>query len=357
MISFRPLTTRIVSKLRRVLPFDDVAVETVEWAPGTVRPSLAVIQLSDELDRIVAFNKTVTREAFLSRCVEREEHHPPTIARRYDGAIVGDGSIYAGRGVHTIHRRGRALAWREKPVELGPRLLATNFTAEQYFGHWLLDGVCLELLAEDRGLPALGLHRDQWTQEPGYRVPLDLALERHSLARVERLWVVDDRAMNAGHVARMQELRRRVRDGATTAGPSGSGAPVFLRRVGGVKRPLLNQDALADALARRGFVVLTPETETVDALRGMLHDAPMVVSVEGSALCHAVAGMADGGTIVAIQPPKRVDWIQKVWADAAGLRLAQTVATEAHGDGFTMEEDRLLRLFDLVARERARDAA
>ena len=55
--------------------------------------------------------------------------------------------------------------------------------------------------------------------------------------------------------------------------------------------------------------------------------------------------------------PRRVDWSQKAWTDAADLRLAQTVASEAEGDGFTMEEDRLLRLFDLIERERARVAA
>jgi capsular polysaccharide biosynthesis protein len=281
--------------------------------------------------------------------VAHDQHHPATVARRYDDALVAHGSVYAGGAVHTIHRRDHTLAWQGRPVDLGPRMLSSNFTVEQYFGHWLLDGVCLELLAAERGLVALGLHRAPWAQEAGYRAQLDLALERHPLARVSRLWEVYDRPMNAGHVARIHELRRRVRRGVA---PSGA-APVFLRRVGGVTRRLLNQDALADALARRGFTVLTPEIEPVDTLRATLHDAPIVVSVEGSALCHAVASMADRGTVVAIQPPRRVDWIQKVWTDAAGLRLAQTVATDAGENGFTMEEDRLLRLFDLVERERA----
>lgn len=352
MISFRPLLTRVARRLGQLPTIEATAAETVEWAPATTLPSTATIQLPDELDRIVRFNKTVTREDFISRCAAGETHHPPTIARRYDDALVGFGSIYAGRAFQVITQGGPRFAWRVPPVDLGPRLLATNYTSERYFGHWLLDGVCLELLAEQQGLPALGLHREAWTQESGYRAPLRLALERHPIARVEQLWIVDDRSMNASHVARMRELRRRVRDNVPSAR---KGSPVFLRRLGGVRRPLLNQDALANALARRGFVVLTPEVEYVTTLRAVLRDAPMVVSVEGSALCHAVAGMTEGGTVVAIQPPRRVDWIQKAWTDAAGLRLAQTVATDAGEEGFTMEEDRLLRLFDLISRERSHD--
>lgn len=350
MISFRPVLARVAHRLRRRPPLDAVAAETAEWSPATMLPSPAIIQLPDEVDRVVAFNETVTREAFVSRSAAQDLHHPATIARRYDDVLLDHDTLYAAGGAYPIYRRGRSFVWRGRPVELGERLLATNYTVERYFGHWLLDGVALELLAEARGLPALGLPRKPWTQEPAYRVPLGLALERHPLVRAERLWVVDDKPMNAGHVARMAELRRRVRRGVASAGA----APVFLRRVGGVRRVLLNQDALADALARRGFAVLTPETESVDRLRAVLHDSPLVVSVEGSALCHAMAAMPDHGTVVAIQPPRRVDWVQKVWADAAGLRLAQTIADDGGDAGFTMGEDRLLRLFDLIDRERAR---
>ena len=353
MISFRPLAARIAGRMRPSAALEGAAAETVEWAPASTAMSPPIIQLPDEIDRVVAFNRTVTREAFLARCERQEVRHPPTIARRYHDAVIAHGSIYAGNRFQVIHQRERSLVLRGTPAELGERMLATNFVSEQYFGHWLLDGLCLELLADGRGIAPVGLAREAWLQEPGYRAAIGLALDRQAYARVADLWIVDDKAMNDGHAARMRALRQRVRAGVTPASPD---TPVFLRREGGVRRPLNNQDVLADALARRGFAVLTPERVPVNTLRATLNGAPLVVSVEGSALCHAVANMPDGGTIVAIQPPRRVDWIQKVWADAAGLRLAQTVATDAGGDGFTMEEDRLLRLFDLIARETGTDS-
>ena len=345
MISLRPLTARLYGKLG-IATFESSAAETAEWAPGSEAVSPSIIQLPDEVDRVIAFNRTVTRSDFVARCEQREVWHPPTIARRYRNALVAHGSIYVGQKIKIVHQRERRLMFRERPVDFGVRMLATNFVSEQYFGHWLLDGISLELLAMERGIEALGLAREPWLQEPEYRVPLRLTLERQAVAQIEDLWVVNDRPMNGNHVARIGELRKRLRAGVV---PNTAAAPIFLRREGGVRRPLINQDALANALARRGFTVLTPERETVDSLRVALHASPLVVSVEGSALCHAVANMAEGGTIVAIQPPRRVDWIQKVWADAAGLRLAQSVAVEAGGGSFRMEEDRLLRLFDLIA--------
>ncbi len=347
MISMLPLAARLRARLRAVPPLSDAADETAIWSPATTTVERPIIQLPDEVDRIVAFNRTVTREHFLERTRLIERTHPPTIARRYRDATIAFGTVYAGHSFDTVYQTKRRLGWSGTPDALHDRLLATAWTSEQYFGHWLLDGLSAELLAAEQGHRALGLARAPWLQEPQYRALAGMTLERTALARVRDLWLVDDRPMNQGRIDRLRELRRRVRAGAR-GGPAAT-APVFLRRVGGAKRPLLNQDAVADDLARRGFTVLTPERESVGALVSALHGARLVVSVEGSALCHAVAAMADGGTLLAIQPPRRVDWIQKVWADAAGLRLAQTVADD-RGEGFEIGTDRLLRLCDLIDR-------
>lgn len=351
MVSMLPLVARLRARLFPRPPLSEVADETAIWSPALTTVEPPIIQLPDEIERIVAFNRTVTLDQFLERTRPIERVHPPTLARRYGDAVIAFGTIYAAGAFDTIHQTTRRLGWTGTPEALHDRLFATAWVTEQYFGHWLLDGQMSELLAAERGHAAVGLAREAWLQEPGYRALTGLALHRTVLARVSDLWIVDDRPMNQSRIDRMRELRRRVRAGVEVqAGTTSPGAPVFLRRVGGATRPLLNQDVIADELACRGFTVLTPETESVATLVAALHRARLVVSVEGSALCHAVAAMADGGTLLAIQPPRRVDWIQKVWADAAGLRLAQTVADD-RGEGFEIGIDRLLRLCDLIERE------
>lgn len=319
----------------------------VELAPAASTYAHPVVQLPAEMDRIVALADGISREAFLARVGGGIAHHEPTIGYRFADAIIADQTVYAG-GSYRVVRAGRT-----RPVLLGAAeeledyLLATDWACELFFGHWLTDGLSLELLAERIGLKALGLARQPWTQEPAYRRATQLAIRRAAHVHVRNLWTIANQGMNDDRVARMRELRRRVRGSVNVRG---GGKPVFLRRVAGATRTLANQEALADALVRKGFDVLTPETEPVERLCATLAGARLVVSVEGSALCHAVVAMVEGGTILAIQPPERVNWIQKAWCDCAGLRFAQTVADPA-GGAFTVGEDRLFRLIDLIDRE------
>jgi capsular polysaccharide biosynthesis protein len=323
----------------------EVSAETVILSPAIELDVPGAINLPDEIDRILGFSNSFDKRAFQQWMSGGPVFRPATIARRFAKAWIADGVVYAESSYLRIAHGARPLIARGECLELKRRMLATDYVTEKYFGHWLLDGQSYELLAAESQQKALGLEREPWLQEPGYRVLTGLELERTRLAYVEELWLVDDRSINASRLARMAELRRRVRSSQPS---DGNRAPVFLRRVGGATRRLVNQDALADALARRGVTVLTPETESVPRLVSVLRDAPMVISVEGSALCHGILGMADGGTIVAIQPPTRADGILKVWADAAGLRLAYTVASP-YEDGFVLNEERLMRLLDLVA--------
>ena len=348
MISFQPLIARARRKLLHGQPLEAVADRTETWAPGSTSEYRPIIQLPDEGERIIAFEKPSAKDEYIRFCSSGALTHKPTLAHHYKRATIADGMVFANGSMKAFNDHpGRSPVMRRGVGEhLRDQILATSWVTETYFGHWVTDGLALELLAQDRPETALGVARKPWVHEPGYRALVDLQLHRTAFAEVEGLWVVNDESLNQRRTDRFRTLRERIRAGATN---DRSGPPVFILRDGGAARPLLNQQALADFLARRGFTILSPEAESVDGLVAAFRNAPLVVSVEGSALCHPVMAMPEGGTILAIQPPRRVTCIQKNNTDWAGLRMAHTVADDA-GTGFTLGEDRLMRILDLIER-------
>lgn len=344
MRDYRPFAAQVIDRLRGPRDLMASATERVELAPATDDVDPPAIQLDDEMDRHIALAEGIAPEEFQWRMAGGPISHPATFGYRFADAVVADGVVYTKNGFEVIGvgRKGPIMVGRRE--ELSDSLVVTNQVVEQYFGHWLTDGLSLELLAGELDKKPLGLARLPWDQEPGYRSIVGLDIRRTEHAHVRNLWIVDDRSMNASRVARMAALRKRVR---RTVAQTPAGPPCFLMRVGGASRILANQMDLADGLARRGFRIIIPEAEPVAGLVAALAGASLVVSVEGSALCHGVVAMRDHGTILAIQPPARVNWIQKAWCDCARLRFAQAAADPA-GESFTMSEDRLMRLVDRI---------
>ena len=344
--SLLPLTSRLRKKFLSAPALADIADAHEILAPASTLEHRPIIQLPDEAERIVQFDKPFSRDEFIRYSSSGQITHPATIARRYKRATIADGVVYANNSFEPLVPSSGRMTFAGEPENLQNRMLATNWVVEKYFGHWLVDGLSLELLADNLGRGALGVLRKPWKDEAVYREYVGLAIRRTAIARVDDLWTVDDRPMNQGRVNRMSELRRRIRANLPR---HGSTAPVFIRRDGGEQRVLLNQDQLADALARRGFTILSPEAGTPGSVAAAVANAPLVVSVEGSALCHAVMAMPDNSAILAIQPPRRVTCMQKINAECAGLRMAHTVADD-RGEGFELSEDRLMRICDLVDR-------
>ena len=96
--------------------------------------------------------------------------------------------------------------------------LCTNAVIERYFGHWIRDGLLLEILAAQRSLPALRLAGNPWLHEPGYGGMCGLDAARKRIMRNDQLWVIDDRGINDGRVSRFQEIRGRVRSAVVPNG-------------------------------------------------------------------------------------------------------------------------------------------
>jgi hypothetical protein len=224
--------------------------------------------------------------------------------------------------------------------------LCTNYVIERYFGHWVIDGLVLELLAAQRSLPGLKLAGAPWLHEPGYRELCGLKVARSHHAQVERLWVIDDNGLNDGWISRMEELRRRVRSTLVRNGPK---RVMLSRGTLGAGRNLVNTAEVYEALDRLGFEIIYPESEAPQSLAEKLSGVEMAIAIEGSGTNHCWLAMPLRSTFLAIQPPTRFNSMGKMRADAVGINWAYVVA-DAHADGFYLPIGRLLRTIDEVTR-------
>jgi hypothetical protein len=341
---FLPLVARLSAKLGRSRMIRHAAVEIIEVAPADESPALPVISLPNEFERVLGAAPLSTIESQHQLVTATRTKHGPTIAYRFQDAVLADHTLYAAGG-YEVSRRGD-----KRPLltgiceEYDQGQLCTYAASNIYFGHWLRDALALELLAEQRGLVPLSYLREPWIHEPGYRQLMNLPGRPVSFALVRQLWVMDDLGLNRSWIRRFGELRRRVRSAVIDGGPS----RVFLSRGGrGTARELVNQAAIIEALVGLGFTVVEPEELQPATIAHLLASAKVVVSVEGSALNHAQYAVPESAALLVIQPPQRFNAFHKVLADFNNVRFSYVVA-DPTDDGFTLSLDRLLRTLDLV---------
>lgn len=345
-----PLASRIRARLSGRRTIFDCAQEVVELGPGDKRSLPPTISLPGEYDRVVGFNKETTAAEEFKRVFGRESSNWPTLAYRIDNAILAKGSLYFRGGHDTMRSDAEKFFLHDKPDHFGEAQLCTNYVVERYFGHWVNDGLLLELLAEQRSMPGLSFTKPAWLHEPGYRAILDIPLYSTSHACIDRLWVIDDSGTSANRVARFQEMRRRARAIKTNKGPK---RVMLTRGVLGVPRELSNNDEVVEALEKAQFRVVNPEQETPAQIIQLLADAEIVVLVEGSAQNHCLLAMPAGSTLLTIQPAAIFNAFSKTLTDAVGLRWAFVVA-DRDENRFRLSIPRLLQTIDAIESVMAR---
>lgn len=340
-----PITARLRSKWLGNVPISDVASETIQLAPAIEREHPAAIALPSEFERVLAVMHETALEHELGRLRQGTRRHGPTIAYRLDNAILAQGSLYFDGG-HSVIRGGCDALLPRPQDRLTEMQLCTNYFIERYFGHWLIDGRALELLADQMSLRGLVLNRKPWLHEPGYRKMSDTEAVRTDNALVGRLWVIDDHSVNENRIARIGELRSRIR---AAARPTDKKRIVLARGTLGSPRDLINSDEVYQALQKEGFEIINPEHETVGSIVNALSSAEIVIAVEGSVQSHCTYAMPVGSTLLTIQPPTRFNAVSKDRADAVGMNWAFVVA-DPREDDFYLPLDRLDRTLEEVSR-------
>jgi capsular polysaccharide biosynthesis protein len=342
MFSIRPITSRAAAKIRQPRPMFEVANEVVELEPGTVWDTEPAICLPNEIERASGFNGPEAMHR--SRIPGGPRAEGPTRSYRYDNALISDFTVYA-NGSYQVYRQGS-----KRPVLLGradyfeSAQVCTTFNAQIYFGHLFHDTLVLEELAASRELVPLTFTQRPWLHEPGYRTLVERTTIATSLARVDRLWLVDERHLNEGWKTRFGALRDRLRKKVT---PSGSHNVFILRGNLSAGRKLANEVDIAERLEQCGFKVLQPEKEKPETIASVLSEARLVVCSEGSAKLHAIMAMPPKATMIEIQPPDAFVSIGKLLCEAIDARWGFVVA-ERRSSGCYIELERLLRTLDLV---------
>jgi capsular polysaccharide biosynthesis protein len=344
-LKLRPFSARVLKKLFHGTLADE-AVETHELWEGTETQQLPAITLPGELDRIRKINELSTDELQNAWMAEGVQVHPPTIAYRLRNVLVMDGSVYGCRSFDKLRDRSRSLMNFGEIERFQDGQLCTAIYIERFFGHWITDGLPLEILAHERQQAAITLIRAPWMHEVGYREIISLRSRPVETAYFENLWIVDDRGLNRGRIGRLEKVRSRVRQAVGTKGPT----HVFIRRGNtGVSRALVNEEEIVSSLEARGFTILNPEASSARQIAAALTNVRIVVLVEGSAQGHVSLCAPAHCVRVMIQPPERFNAIGKAYSDGLGQRFAIVVPDMAQ-QGFYQPLDALLRTIELAER-------
>jgi hypothetical protein len=344
MLRMLPIAARLRSKWLGNLALPDAASEMIELSPAVDREQQGAISLPSEFDRVLALQEETTPEMELNRLRPGKRRHGPTIAYRVDNAVLAHGSLYF-KGGHTVIRSGSSALLPLQQDRFTEMQLCTNYVVERYFGHWLIEGLALELLANQMSVGSLILNRKPWLHEPEYRKMSGLDAVQTKNGFIERLWVVDDRGINDSWISRIGELRRRIQ---VPKSPARSKRIFLTRGTLGATRTLANSNEVHEALEKVGFEIINPEIKSAESIIGALSAAEIAILVEGSVQNHCIYGLPVGSTLLTIQPPARFNANSKDRADAVGLNWAFVVA-DPRPDGFYLPVDHLLRSIDQIS--------
>jgi hypothetical protein len=344
-----PLIHRFAQAARLERSIEAAAVRSFVIGRGMRERRKRAFFLPNQLARVVASHRETTVAHEIARISEVDVEHAPTLAHVIKDARLLHGCVYA--------RRARLVLADTRPPLVGPSALedielgalAASYTGNRYFGHWLKDDSTLNLVAREFA-PPIATARTPWIHQAGWEAVLQLDARPVASARFRELIVIQDFGQNEHRRRRYEILRQRV----ASYGPRSSAPGVFIRHgKSGEPRGWLDAERTEERLARRGFVIVEPETSTVAELHKVLSGAPFIIGLESSAMSPSILTLRDGGAVVNIQPPARFNNLYKDYTDALGLRYGFVVGTPKES-GFTVDPDEVERTLDLFEPARAR---
>jgi hypothetical protein len=312
--------------------------ETEEIKPAVFLPG--------QLEKIrTAVNKTV--EAAIEETKRREVVHAATIAYHIHDAVLVKGSIYSETWKYFLHDQGFGLS-RAADVHIETAALTSTVLGIRHFGHWLKDDCVQYLLAERYGQPLtvrhpLSPHESQYAE---YFEENWYPIER---ARVDKLIVFQDYAQNSLKRHRYETLTNRI----AARLPAVSSPPfVYLRRGNtGVSRLAKNEPEIIETLAKRGFVIVDIVTDSLQQILSSLMNARIVVSIEGSHICHCWFSAANKSGVITLQPPDRFAAINRGWIQCASARFGLVVGDVGPYGTYLFSPSDILRTVDLMLAE------
>jgi Glycosyltransferase 61 len=359
MLAPLPLTPYINYVTRNLfgnLPLKTVADrQEVLCQDETIKVPPAIF-LSGQLDRVTASDAGTTIELEISAATSELLRPFPTIAHHLTDVIVVDGSIYKGRFKSFISARSffKTCTPHAEPLHLKTIGLASSHLGSRFFGHWLIDDCTQYRMAEQHGRPLCIRGPVFPSHQQTYQTYLGQDWTPINRAWIDRLIVYQDfywgTAQDSLRGAHIRSMRQRAR----AMLPSGRGQSlVYLRRgTSGVRRPVQNEAELLDVLTRYGFSVVDLDSGSLEQLLGILANAKIVVSMEGSQATHCAYALPENSGLILLEPPDRFLSFHRGWTASAGVGFGFVVGSSGEG-GYTFSPSEVLRTVDLMMKAMA----
>ncbi|SMD03085.1 glycosyltransferase 61 family protein [Primorskyibacter flagellatus] len=310
----------------------------------------SAIHLPDALDRVTALSPWRDWETERLYIEGGPVMHAATRAHLIQNVDINGAFLYCGAAKLRAGFGPQQLTHRHAAPRrnLPEAHLVSDWAGSHYFGLFLRASLPMELLP-DAAENMISLPTKDYTHEAGYRKILERPRPPCvTAARVNRLILYNDFGHNPSKAARYAELRAALRRNLGGIAPQGKTGVYLKRGTTGERRRLANESQVEATLTALGFDIVEPAALDARTIAQRLLDAPIVVSVEGSHLSHAIYSIAEGGTLLVLQPPDRFAMAFKEFTNRGGLNFAFTVG-HAAPDGFTVNPDDIKRTLDLLS--------
>lgn len=277
----------------------------------------SAIYLPSHLSRFLSSSIYYTLEGEFKRLFATEVEHFPTLMIPFQNSVVYQYGIVNSKLEHLPRNRNNSqMLPQPSNTDYGKMknaLLIDTDYSELFFGHWLPDELSAATIANEQ-LPAIAIHQANFIHAKGYLDLLQTDIYYGFKGKVDNLNLLVDFSQNSFKVSRYGVLRKRLENkNFTTIAYKG----VYISRGNiGAKRTLENEDDLVNHLIKAGFDVIYPEKLQPHEIVARLWNAPMIISVEGSAIAHALYTVANHGSILILQPPRRINHVFKGIFDA-----------------------------------------
>jgi hypothetical protein len=286
--------------------------QALELCPIETHPVAPAVYLPDHLQRVLGAHSLSSLELEQQRLNNTSATHGATMLYHIGKVCLFRGGVWTKKREYLsrLLRDGDAIYH----VEMEKAVLTDSDIANKYFGHWLQDAVPASLIGT-KEMPAIAFRKPHYPHAQGYHDLFGLELIYANSGHVTDLYLINDVAQNSYKVKRYQLLRQHMQQALNPIDCAYQG--VFIARgVTGAARTLTNEQAVIDHLLKRGFDVVYPEKMTVADLMQKLWNAPLVITVEGSAQNHANYPIALNGAYLILQSPYLVNHVQKGICDA-----------------------------------------
>lgn len=346
-VSFLPIASWARQKVRGYRTLEDAADRDISVGPAEVMPLPEAFYLPDQCELVTGTHDMATSLADeLGQVVAPRLRNIETRAYLIRNAVISHNRVSTWSGFKDLSLRQAHSRPFRISEEIDVAALCSTWQGNDFFAHFLLDDAATYAMAKNFAEPFFSgmevprtAHCIDYLSRFGFE-----SLEKQKIY-IHNLWLFRDYSLGPDKRRRLQEMAAKTKAAQTASQPS-PGA--FIRRgVTGQVRDLDNAAEIESWCVAQGFVIVDPEFQTVNEICSALNGVQVVIGVEGSHLVHGLFNMAEGGTIICIQPADRFNVIFRHLCSALNLRWAFVVA-EGTVKGFRLKLDHLKATLDLV---------